>query len=223
VAESRNRRWKHLAFCDAGENDAQGPRARPTKCRAATTTHVRRWISSGKNTEKTPKTRDFTLAKPGKNVQQVIEMLWVSLAQPAGRRGGAGRLLGRFRRVDARETRPASQATAPTATDAPRPRSTQPKVRARRSSRSPRAHDPPSVPSRSRPRGRFSSPRSHPRGEIPANTPAAANASPCGASLSPLTPSPTPPFAASRSRLARRDFQHRGPPRGSETLLTYAC
>ena len=27
------------------------PRARPTKCRAATTTHVRRWISSGKNTE----------------------------------------------------------------------------------------------------------------------------------------------------------------------------
>ena len=29
--------------------------------------------------EKTPKTRDFTLAKPGKNVQEVVEIAWVSL------------------------------------------------------------------------------------------------------------------------------------------------
>ena len=55
------------------------PRARPTKCRAATTTHVRRWISSGKKHRKTPKTRDFTLAKPGKNVQEVVEIAWGSL------------------------------------------------------------------------------------------------------------------------------------------------
>ena len=31
--------------------------------------------------EKTPKTRDFTLAKPGKNVQEVVEIAWVSLLQ----------------------------------------------------------------------------------------------------------------------------------------------
>ena len=29
--------------------------------------------------EKTPKTRDFTLAKPGKNVQEVVKIGWVSL------------------------------------------------------------------------------------------------------------------------------------------------
>jgi hypothetical protein len=34
--------------------------------------------------EKTPKTRDFTLAKPGKNVQEVVEIAWVSLCESFG-------------------------------------------------------------------------------------------------------------------------------------------
>lgn len=49
------------------------PRPRP---RAATTTRVRRWISSRKNTENPG---FYNWQKPDKNVQEVIEIAWVSL------------------------------------------------------------------------------------------------------------------------------------------------
>ena len=60
VAEHRVFEGDNVRLLRSDSGDASGgvarccrprPRARPTKCRAATTTHVRRWISSGKNTE----------------------------------------------------------------------------------------------------------------------------------------------------------------------------
>jgi len=47
------------------------PRARPTECRAATTTHVRRWISSGKNTENP----GFYTGKTGHRVSKICANL----------------------------------------------------------------------------------------------------------------------------------------------------
>ena len=68
---------------DSGDNSGgvartSRPRPRPPapRPRAATTTRVRRWISSRKNTENPG---FYNWQKPDKNVQEVIEIAWVSL------------------------------------------------------------------------------------------------------------------------------------------------
>jgi hypothetical protein len=136
---------------------------------------------------------DWRLRRP--RVSSAWKHLVFSSRGEIARTGGeaAPARLGRFRRVDARETHPASQAHAPTANDATRPRST----RTGRYERGVRRVHRARTIHRASPRGHpartfLVAPRSHPRGEISGNAPAAASACPARlfrprASLSPLT------------------------------------
>ena len=174
---------------------------------------------------------DWRLRRP--RVSSAWKHLVFSSRGEIARTGGeaAPARLGRFRRVDARETHPASQAHAPTANDATRPRSTRTgryELGVRRVHRARTIH-------RASPRGHpartfLVAPRSHPRGEISGNAPAAASASP-GASLSAARCStqltlPRLPRSPRRNARLARPRQPRTPLdlRGvSETLALSFC